>query len=139
MPFHALPVCHLSIDASKPPGASMSSAGPDPRVEYSTLSPSIVAVAMPPPCLGRAGRRERRGVVLGGEPQAVREERDGMVEAHERDQLQDLLHAERRGEGIPEPVGDAGSLVQLVDKPDEQPLIVGPSGIVAAPPPRGPP
>jgi len=48
-PVQAVPVRHFSMVASKPPGASMRSAGPDPRVAYSTSSPSMVALGMAAP------------------------------------------------------------------------------------------
>ena len=59
MPVHALPVRHFSMVASKPPGASISSAGPVPLVMYSTLSPSMVAVGMGSPSRSRWNRRRR--------------------------------------------------------------------------------
>src|SRR5437667_380139 len=85
----------------------------------------------------RSGRR-RRAVGLGREPETVGEERHRMVEADQRDQLQDLLDAERCREPFPELVGDRRRVVQLVDQPDQQPFFLAPGRIVRAAAQGGP-
>ena len=61
-----------------------------------------------------------------------------MVEADQRDQLEDLLDAERCREPFPELVGDRRRVVQLVDQPDQQPFFLAPGRIVRAAAQGGP-
>jgi len=42
-----------------------------------------------------------------------------VVEANQRDQLEDLFDAERQLQLAPEPVRDSRGVVQLVDEPDQ--------------------
>src|SRR5947199_9781863 len=82
-----------------------------------------VRVTCPWASKGPGARTSRRGQGggegLGRELDAVREERHGVVEADQRDRLEDLLEAEGRGQFLPEPIGDRGRVVQLVDEADQ--------------------
>ena len=48
-----------------------------------------------------------------------------MIEAGERDQLDELRLAPVRPQGVPERVAHASVIVQLVDQPEQQPLTLG--------------
>src|SRR5436309_14711000 len=86
------------------------------------------------PLVPEAAERRRAGC----QPEAVREERDRVIEADERDQLEDLIDTERRRERDPQLFGDARRIVQLVDQPDQQPLLGIPGRIIGVPVHRRP-
>jgi hypothetical protein len=63
--------------------------------------------------------RKRHAEGFGSEAESVREEGDRVVEADQRDQLEDLLDAERRRQLARELVRDCRGVVKLVDEPDQ--------------------
>src|SRR6267143_4129762 len=88
---------------------------------------------MPKPsrCLRSSStRRKRYAVGLGREPQAVGKEQYRMVEADQRDQLEDLFDTEGRSKRIPHLVREVRRVVQLIDRPDKQPFLVAPGRVV---------
>src|SRR5262249_23645724 len=63
---------------------------------------------------------EARRPVLALDPYSVRDEGERMVPAGEQEELEELLRGPVRRQLLPEPLGDGGAIVQLVDEPDEE-------------------